>query len=1038
MKLKRFIITFIVSAFLFGMYTYADASTLDPMNPNLGLNSSQEKQIDKFITKQRDYGRIPGVSVVVVSGNESIYKKTFGFSDIKTGKKVDTKTEFELGSTSKAFTALGILRLEKEGKIRLDDPVNKYIRGFNMRYKGKDVELKISNLLYQTSGIPFKTIGDIPVSNQEDALEKTVSNLVNKELDFQPGEKFLYATINYDVLGLIIEKVSGISYEKYIKENVLMPLGMNNTYLFADDAGSDMSKGYKVGFTRSLKYDAPVYRGDKPAGYIITNINDMENWLKIQLGLIQPASFDNTLIEKTHIPDMTVLPSPDGSSYAMGWQIYPKGGGEISHGGSNPTFSSFIVFRPQEKLGVAVLANLNSSYTEAIGKGIINILMGKEEKNSVTDTYINIDNFAFTIICVMVPFVLTMLYFLILFFLQIIKGKRRYIGDAKYSFYKLLLTFAFICIAGFCLYKIPDVLYSGLPWSFVLVWAPQSFILALILIFAAVSVFSIYYYLTSIITSENDKAFFSTATLSVVSGFGNALVIFIINEAITRVSENKFQDGLFIYFIMGITLYIFCQRLVRIKLIKMANNLVYSKRLELIKRILKTSYQSIESLENGNIQAGLNNDTEVISNFVSILISGLTSAVTLLCCLIYLGTINFVGLLISFLIISLAAGVYMIAGRSANKLWEQTRDIQNVFFSFINDLVGGFKELSINRKKCNEFQKDMQYSCDEYRKKRIKGDIKFANVFVIGELLFIFAIGFVAFFFPVIFKNIQNNTLRNYVFVFLYMAGPVNGLLNAIPNIIRVKISWKRLNDLIDQLKCEEQETKEELLHTYPDESINLELNNVTYEYKNSNDTDFKIGPISCSFKSGEIIFITGGNGSGKSTFAKILLGLYKVDNGSISINGSIMSPAEIGQKYSVVFSDFYLFNKLYGIDFEGKSNDINIHLKNLHLDNKLDINDGVFSTLKLSTGQRKRIALMISYLEDRPIILFDEWAADQDPEFRKYFYEVLLPELKNRGKCVIAITHDDRYFYLADKLVKMEMGEVVDIDMKKDVVAAN
>lgn len=1034
-SISLFILLF---GFVFSISVFAEKenSTVKLSQQN-SLTNDKISQMESWIKKNMKDGKIPGASVVIVEGDKTVYCKGFGYSNIKTRKPVTQDTLFELGSTSKAFTALGILKLEKEGLVNLNNPVNKYIPWFRMKYKGNYrgekvngyVDITLAHLLHHTSGIPFKSIGDIPIDSSDDALEKTVSTQVGKELDFYPGEKFLYATINYDILALVIQNVSHMSYEDYMRKNIIESLGLNNTYLSRNEAAKyNLANGYKVRFLRPVEYKAPIYRGNTPAGYIITNAEDLAKWIKIQLATDDSIKLDKNLIGVSHLPDRTVAPSSDGSSYACGWSVFQDGGGIIAHGGNNPNYSSYILFRPQERIGIGIFANLNSSYTEAIAKGIDNIILGEKPKDNIPDAYISIDNASFTIVLISLPVALATICLLIILIIQVFKRERKYIGNLKKNILNTSFLLLFVSGLGYCMYRIPDVLYWGLPWNFIQVWAPQSLIIGIVSLIITVTLFCIYFLLTTDFTKSNDKSFFVISILSIVSGFGNAIIIFIVNEALNR--TEGFQTGLLLFFIMGIAIYVYGQRLVRIRLLKLTNELVYNKRVNLINRILNASYEKIEQLENGKIHASLNNDTETLSNFANIIITAVTSMVTLICCFVYLGIINFYGLLISILVIFIATGLYFLMGRHANKLWEETRDIQNIFFKFINSLIGGLKELKMHRRKKSEFRYDMQKSCEEYRDKRIKGDLGFANVFVIGELLFTLVIGVVAFVFPVLFKDIQTSLLRNYIFIFLYMTGPVHGVLNSIPQIINVKISYKRLNELIKEIDSNNlpEAGNNVNWNNSLGNQFELELNNVEYSYKNSKNEVFKVGPISCFFKSGEITFITGGNGSGKSTLAKLMSGLYKPDKGEIKLNNGKVDFEDLCQNYSTVFSDYFLFEKLYGIDHKGKTEQITELLKILCIDNKLSIDNGVFSTIKLSSGQRKRLALMVSYLEDRKIYLFDEWAADQDPEFRRYFYEQLLKELKASGKCIIAITHDDRYFNIADKVLKMENGEIIGI----------
>jgi len=203
------------------------------------------------------------------------------------------------------------LKLASEGKLDLKDPVSRYLPWFKVSYKGEAVNISIGQFLHQTSGIPFETIGDIPVASGADALEETVKTLVGERLMFPPGMKFFYATINYDVLGLVIQTISGMPYEDYMKREILEPLGLDQTVMFRSKGREKgMASGYKVEFDQIEYFDAPEYRGNTPAGYVITNAEDMARWLKIQMGTIELESFDGELVKKSHSPNPGGFDSP--------------------------------------------------------------------------------------------------------------------------------------------------------------------------------------------------------------------------------------------------------------------------------------------------------------------------------------------------------------------------------------------------------------------------------------------------------------------------------------------------------------------------------------------------------------------------------------------------------------------------------------------------------------------------------------------------------------------------------------------------------
>jgi putative ATP-binding cassette transporter len=209
-----------------------------------------------------------------------------------------------------------------------------------------------------------------------------------------------------------------------------------------------------------------------------------------------------------------------------------------------------------------------------------------------------------------------------------------------------------------------------------------------------------------------------------------------------------------------------------------------------------------------------------------------------------------------------------------------------------------------------------------------------------------------------------------------------------------------------------------------------LELVGVTHTYyQEKDDTHFTLGPINLTFQPGEVVFLIGGNGSGKSTLAKIVSGLYPPDMGEIRLDGELISDKNrdnYRQLFAAVFSDFFVFETLLGLEHPDLDAQAQEYLAQLHLGHKVKVRDGQLSTIDLSQGQRKRLALLTAYLEDRSFYLFDEWASDQDPHFKEIFYTRILPDLKDRGKAVLVLTHDDHYFHLADRMIKLDYGKLV------------
>lgn len=453
------------------------------------------KKIESFIEEQRAISKIPGLSLVIVEKGKTVYQRGFGYADVISKTPVTSNTLFELGSTSKAFTGLAILQLEKEGLLKRSDDVRKYIPWLKLKYNEEPQSITINQLLYHTSGISTYTIADIPESNESNALELTVKKLLEKPLNRIPGSSYEYATLNYDVLGLVIEKVSKQPFEKFIKQHILEPTDMKDTFVGLHQVKSaDMASGYKLGLMREQHYTPPIYRGNVPAGYVISNTNDIAKWLNLQLGSNQIDSIDKKIIQESHITDQSVEPFDTDTYYASGWGVMEKDRNQyIFHAGENPTFTSYSIMQPNEQLGVAVLANMNTTYTTAIGQGVMDLWEGKNANNIQSGGLGKMDKIV-TFLCV------TVIGFGIFFSILLLKTLRKIVRKqsikASLNIKRILLFFIHSLIVATIL-TLTNMFpkFLGYNWTFMKVWGPTS----ITVLFYSVIVTSVIYYLLGLL-----------------------------------------------------------------------------------------------------------------------------------------------------------------------------------------------------------------------------------------------------------------------------------------------------------------------------------------------------------------------------------------------------------------------------------------------------------------------------------------------------------------------------------------------------------
>jgi putative pyoverdin transport system ATP-binding/permease protein len=454
---------------------------------------------------------------------------------------------------------------------------------------------------------------------------------------------------------------------------------------------------------------------------------------------------------------------------------------------------------------------------------------------------------------------------------------------------------------------------------------------------------------------------------------------------------------------------------------------VFETRLQSCRRILAAPLARLEEIGPHRLLATLTDDITTLSTALTQIPLLCLHLGVVVACLIYMGWLSWQMLLIIIGFMIVGSFTYGFAMGIAQKYFRQLREEMDALFNHFRSLIYGAKELKLHGRRRQVFvDSALIPTGDRIRRFTAVGNNIFTATAVWGNLLFFIAIGLLIF----AFRNssfVNPRVIAGFTLSLLYMLGPLEVIFQLMPNFGRAAAGVRKLDRLGIDLSTKDAETSA----ADPGHTAlwrELALVDVSYQYAGEGAEHFGIGPLNLTFRSGEIVFITGGNGSGKSTFAKLLTGLYIPDHGRIVLDGTPVSSANresYRQLFATVFADFYLFESLMGLEEVGLDEAARDYLARLQLDRKVKIESGVLSTIDLSQGQRKRLALLTAYMERRPIYFFDEWAADQDPQFKAVFYFEILPELKAMGKTVFVISHDDQYYALADRLIKMKDGQI-------------
>ena len=518
------------------------------------------------------------------------------------------------------------------------------------------------------------------------------------------------------------------------------------------------------------------------------------------------------------------------------------------------------------------------------------------------------------------------------------------------------------------------------------------------------------------------------AAAGLLSGACNAGLIALINHVLHQVEA--VSTGLMRGFVgLGLAK-LLSSALSRILLTRLAQQVIAGLRRDLSRQILAAPLRQVEEIGIPRLLVALTDDVQVIRDALLNIPALVVNIAILIGCSVYLGWLSWTTLLaIGGLVMLGVCSSRWQVGR-AWRFLKLARQEQDTLFRHFHALTAGIKELTLHRQRRQAFlSQALDPTIETLRHHNVDAMTRLTIVHSWNQFFFYALIGLLLFALPAL-QELGAQSLTGYILTIVYLLGPLEAVIQVLPAFGRANAALQKVEELGLSLAARSANGEVDEPHLPALAWESLELVGIVYAYAHEMDhRHFTLGPIDLTLHPGELVFLAGGNGSGKSTLAKLLTGLYTPQAGEIRLHGRPLTDANrewYRQHFSAVFSDFYLFETLLGLPTSRLDARARDYLVRLQLDREVQVEAGAFSTTALSQGQRKRLALLTAYLEDRPIYIFDEWAADQDLTVKEIFYTQLLPELKTRGKAVLVISHDERYFHLADRVLKLEEGKLV------------
>ncbi|WP_430909653.1 cyclic peptide export ABC transporter [Maribacter sp. 2-571] len=527
--------------------------------------------------------------------------------------------------------------------------------------------------------------------------------------------------------------------------------------------------------------------------------------------------------------------------------------------------------------------------------------------------------------------------------------------------------------------------------------------------------------------------------LAIINGLWSSSLLLLVNNKISGTPLPFFDEyDWLIYLVLTVSSLLISYNF-QAYMLKMTLNFGNEMMLEIFDKLRSANYESYLKLGEERVRTTLE-DVGVLGSFPDVFLSFFNSFVMIIVGVSYMFWVYPKGALIILFLIVVLGFVYVKRNAVIEKNIDEARSLNDIFMRNVNDFLLGFKKIKMNTNRSESiFHGHIAKNRHNSIKLLTRAQLGDLGNNLIGDYSFYFGIGIILFVLPLLF-NVEQTVLSSFLITILFLMGPISIFVDLMDSFIRFKVAINRINEFAEITETSLFTDKNNDSREFPGFD-QLKFSNISYEYLDKNNNPaFKLKPINLKINRGEVVFIYGGNGSGKSTFINMLSGLYVPKSGQVYFNNELVTDdnrAAYRNTMTCIFADDYLFSENYdNFDLLPSNDRLTALLSKMALEGKIQQDIANNKILHdLSSGQQKRLALIYSLIEDKEIFVFDEWAAEQDPEFRAYFYKSIIPDLKRIGKTVIAITHDDAYYKYCDRLIKFDYGKMLE-DTPKELIA--